>query len=69
MHLKYGLYVITCNDPKKGRGHLEVAEAALKGGATTIQLRDKEMPGKELYQLAEKMNAWSRRALPAASSS
>ncbi len=55
MRMRYGLYVITCEDPSRGRGHLEVAEAALKGGATTIQLRDKHMPAKELYRLAEEM--------------
>ena len=38
----YTLYVITERTP--GRSHLEVARAALQGGATVIQLREKELP-------------------------
>lgn len=47
-----GLYVITWQDRERRRSHLEVAEAALLGGARVIQLRGKELGGKELYRLA-----------------
>ena len=57
MVVDYGLYVITCRGLKGGRGHLEVAEAALAGGAAALQLRDKELPGRELLQLALRMRA------------
>ncbi len=53
----YGLYVITARDSRSGRGHLEVAEAVLAGGASVIQLRDKELPGRELLQLALRIRA------------
>lgn len=36
-----GLYVILDPTATKGKGELEVAEAALKGGASVIQFRDK----------------------------
>ena len=36
-----GLYVITDRSMSRGRTHVEVAESALAGGASTIQLRDK----------------------------
>ena len=36
---EYGLYVVTGGDMAAGRGHLEVAEAALAGGALALQLR------------------------------
>ncbi len=48
----YGLYVITFRGAREGRGHLEMAEAALAGGAKAVQLRDKELPGRELLELA-----------------
>jgi thiamine-phosphate pyrophosphorylase len=48
----YRLYVITCRDGASGRGHLDVAAAALEGGARAVQLRDKEMPARELLELA-----------------
>jgi thiamine-phosphate pyrophosphorylase len=44
--------VITWQDRERRRSHLEVAEAALLGGARVIQLRGKELGGKELYRLA-----------------
>ena len=49
------LYVITCRDPASGRGHLDVAAAALQGGAQAVQLRDKEMPARELFELATRI--------------
>jgi len=44
-----GLYVITYTLPELGRSHLDVARAAIEGGADALQLRDKEMGGKEMY--------------------
>jgi len=42
----YRLYVIT--ERWGGRTHLEVARAAVRGGATVIQLREKELPPAEV---------------------
>lgn len=50
--LRLGLYVITDARPDLGRGHLEVAEAALRGGADVVQLRAKASGGREMYELA-----------------
>ncbi len=53
--LRLALYVITAADAGRGRGHLDVARAALAGGADALQLRDKEREGGELFRLAVSM--------------
>ena len=60
--LRLGLYVVTRADPASGFGHLEVAAAALEGGADAVQLRGKELGGRELYELALRMGAALRRS-------
>lgn len=52
MVLQLGLYVITSDYRSAGRGHLDVARAALAGGADALQLRDKALGGRELLRLA-----------------
>lgn len=47
-----GLYVIIDTLALKGRRHIEVAGQAIRGGATTIQLRDKVSSKKELLPVA-----------------
>ncbi len=49
---KMAVYFIT--DSRFGR-HEELAEKALKGGVRTIQLREKSMPAKEIYEIARKL--------------
>jgi thiamine-phosphate pyrophosphorylase len=51
------LYVIPDRKMGKGRDLLTQARSALAGGATAIQLRDKELPGRDLYELAVRMKA------------
>ncbi len=46
------LYLVTDEKLSRGRSHLEVAEAAIRGGADVIQLRDKTAPSGELYRIA-----------------
>jgi len=53
--LKLGLYIITYEDAAMGYGHLDVARAALDGGADALQLRDKDIGGREMYRLALRM--------------
>lgn len=53
--LRLGLYIVTQADPARGFGHMEVAAAALEGGADAIQLRGKELGGRELHGLALRM--------------
>lgn len=59
--MNYDLYIITDQRISHGKSHLEVAEAALAGGATVIQFRDKEMKDseavvacREIYKLTKK---------------
>ncbi len=51
-----GLYIVTCSDPAHGVGHLDMARAALQGGADAVQLRDKEAGGRELLCRAEEIS-------------
>ena len=46
------LYVIVDTQFLKGRSHFEAASAAIRGGATVIQLRDKLLSKKELLPIA-----------------
>lgn len=48
----HGLYVITSAVPDRGRTHLDVARAAVAGGARVIQLRDKQASSRQLLELA-----------------
>ncbi|MBI2852207.1 MAG: thiamine phosphate synthase [Chloroflexi bacterium] len=50
-----GLYVIVDTETLKGRGHVEVARQAVKGGARAIQLRDKSMLRKKLLPIAREL--------------
>ncbi len=50
--MNFDLYVITENVPELARDHLDVARAAVAGGASAVQLRDKNISGRELLDLA-----------------
>ena len=50
-----GLYVIIDGRFTRGRGCLKTAEAAIRGGARVIQLREKELPFAEALGLALEM--------------
>lgn len=50
-----GLYLIIDTQALKGRSHVEVASQAIRGGAKTIQLRDKILSKKELLPIAEQL--------------
>ncbi len=47
-----GIYVITDQEICPGRTHVEIAEAALAGGAKLIQLRDKTAKDRAFYEAA-----------------
>lgn len=57
-----GVYVVTSSGLVAGRGHRDVAVAAIAGGATTVQLRAKELVDDELTPLAEELAARCRAA-------
>jgi thiamine-phosphate pyrophosphorylase len=47
------VYVVTSAGLRPGRGHLEVGLAAIRGGASAVQLRAPELVDEELVLLAE----------------
>ena len=50
-----GLYVIIDTQALEGRSHIEVANQVIRGGAKTIQLRDKLRSKKELLLIAQQL--------------
>jgi thiamine-phosphate pyrophosphorylase len=50
----FDLYLVTDRSQSHGRDLLWVLEQALDGGVKAIQLREKDLGGKELFDLAEK---------------
>lgn len=57
-----GLYVITDARLCPGRTHVEIARAAVEGGAPIVQLRDKETPDREFYETALEIMKLARAA-------
>ncbi len=53
--LDFKLYVITGENDHPGRSMLEVMEAALKGGADIVQLRDKAISKRDLLEKAKRL--------------
>jgi len=51
----FDLYLVTDRHQTGGRELLWVIEQALEGGVKCIQLREKDLNGRELYHLAEKV--------------
>ncbi len=49
-------YVITLEVPDLKRSHLEVAKAAIEGGATVIQFREKNKTSCELIEMAREVH-------------
>jgi thiamine-phosphate diphosphorylase len=56
------LHVITDAEASRGRTHLQVAEAAIAGGADVLQLRDKEASTGRLYREAVQLRRLTRDA-------
>jgi thiamine-phosphate pyrophosphorylase len=50
----FELYLVTDRNQTGGRDLLWVLEQALDGGVKAIQLREKDLPGRDLFLLAEK---------------
>ena len=57
-----GVYAVTSSGLVPGRGHRDVAMAAIAGGATALQLRAKELADDDLLPLAEELSARCRAA-------
>ena len=58
--MMYDLCVITDATLSRGRSHLEVVCAAIRGGATMIQLREKEADRTTLVQIGQELRAVTR---------
>jgi len=56
------LYLITDAQLSRGRSHIEIAEAAIRGGADAIQLRDKTAPAGMLYRVALELREITRKS-------
>jgi len=54
----YSLYLVTDRVLSLGRSNLEVIQAAVRGGVTLVQLREKEATTKEFYQEGLKIRAY-----------
>jgi thiamine-phosphate pyrophosphorylase len=59
---RWRLCVITDEQLSRGRSHLQVVDAAIRGGADAIQLRDKTASGGRLYQVALSLRKLTREA-------
>ena len=57
MNRDYSLYVVTDEELSHGFTHREIAEQAVRGGATVIQLRDKTKSARELFLIAQEIKA------------
>ncbi|HEU4402029.1 MAG TPA: thiamine phosphate synthase [Candidatus Polarisedimenticolia bacterium] len=58
---RFDLYVITDPVLSRGRSHLEIARAALEGGADAVQLRDKSSPAMNLCRLVAEIQPLARK--------
>lgn len=54
------LYLVTNSDGMDREKFLRRVEAALKGGVTLVQLREKDMSGREFYNLAKSLHQITR---------
>jgi len=55
------LYLVTDRKRTRGRPLLDVVEAAVQGGVDAVQLREKDLPVAELFDLACKLRVLCRR--------
>lgn len=60
--MQYDLYVVTSSELSRGRSTVEVVRQALAGGATVIQLREKNWPARDLVELGRELRRLTREA-------
>ncbi|TMI79563.1 MAG: thiamine phosphate synthase [Bacillati bacterium ANGP1] len=56
------VYVLTDSRAARGRSHREIAEAAIRGGATAVQLRMKDEPARRIVEAARQIAPLCRAA-------
>ena len=49
-HVDWSLYLVTDSCQSQGRSNLEIIQASVRGGATVVQLREKEMTSRTFYE-------------------
>ena len=54
-NIDYSLYLVTDRDLARDRSTLEIVSAAVQGGATVVQLREKECPTRDFIEQALKI--------------
>lgn len=57
----FSLYLVTDRTRTAGRPLLDVVEAALHGGVDAVQLREKDLAARELFELARALREVTRR--------
>ena len=63
--LDYSLYLVTDRKLSLGRGNLEIIKAAIEGGVTVVQLREKDLAARDFYsQAAEARELLRNRQIP-----
>ncbi|MDI6719077.1 MAG: thiamine phosphate synthase [Methanomicrobiales archaeon] len=60
--MNFDLYVVTDEEISRGLSHAEIARRAVDGGADAIQLRDKRMSGRALFEAACEIRSITRAA-------
>lgn len=60
--MTYDLCVVTDAGLSRGRGHMDVVSAAIRGGATMIQLREKAATTTSFVELGQELRAVTREA-------
>lgn len=60
MKADLSLYVLTDAGLSRGRSHFEIVEAALAGGATAIQFRDKHLATREYLEVGQRLRQLCR---------
>jgi thiamine-phosphate pyrophosphorylase len=58
----FSLYLVTDRNATSGRPLFEVLEECLDAGVRAIQLREKDLSGRELYKLASELRTLTRRS-------
>lgn len=61
-HLDWSLYVVTDAGLSRGRSHLAVIEAAIAGGATVVQYREKTAATRQMIAEAQALRELTQRA-------
>ncbi|MCL4506212.1 MAG: thiamine phosphate synthase [Chloroflexi bacterium] len=62
LSINYSLYLILDSRFARGRALLDVAQAAVRGGVTVLQIREKHLTTRELVRAALELRAWAREA-------